>query len=119
MKSKRSLVLVSRNLQTRSYIRAQLIEEGIEVSAFISLDDARHWMFVGGRVPGLVLVDMWRMPLEPEFINWMKDLSDRAPLLFLTGARQRLPPAIQGLGDAIRRPVSVGQVVSRVRSTLD
>jgi len=109
-------VLISPDLRTRSFVRAQLIEEGLKVSAFKSVDDARHWMYIGGRVPSLIVVDLWRNVLPPEHVKWLSDIADRSPVIFLTGARDRIPPGIESLGECLRRPISVGAIVSKIRS---
>ena len=116
MKGGNLIVLIGPDLRTRSYLRAQLMEEGMQVSAFRTIDDARHWIYIGGRVPSLVVVDIWKNPLPPEFINWLKDISDRSPVIFLTGARDRVPPDLEVLGESIRRPISIAEIVSKIRS---
>jgi DNA-binding response OmpR family regulator len=118
MPGKSTLVLVSPDLRTRSFLRAQLIEEGIKVSAFKTIDDARHWIYIGGRVPSLTLVDVWKNPLSPESIRWLRDISDRSPVIFLTGARGRVTPEMEALGETLRRPVTVNDIISRIRSRL-
>lgn len=116
MKGKRVVVLVSPDLKTRSLMRAQLLEEGLQVSAFQSLGDARQWLFIGGRVPDLLVMDVWRHTPSLEDLTRLSDISDRCPIVFLTGARDRVPADLEVIGEVIRRPVSIGDVVGRIRS---
>ena len=111
------VVLVSPDLKTRSFLRAQLLEEGLRVSAFQSLEDARQWLFIGGRVPSLLVMDVWRNPPSRGDIGMLVDVSDRSPVLFLAGARERLPEGLEQIGEVMRRPLSIREIVARVRST--
>jgi DNA-binding NtrC family response regulator len=112
----RPIILVSDDLKTRSYLRAQLLEEGAKVRAFNTIDDARHWIYIGGRVPAMVVVDTWRSRFPPESVKWLRDISDRCPVTFLTGARDRPDPELEEIGETIRRPISVAEVIRRIRS---
>jgi len=112
----RPIILVSDDLKTRSYIRAQLLEEGMKVRAFNTIDDARHWIYIGGRIPAMVVVDIWRSGVPPESVKWLRDLSDRCPVAFLAGARDRPDPELEEIGEMIRRPISVAEVIRRIKS---
>ncbi len=118
MARKPLVVLVSQDLRTRSFIRAQLKEEGIEVAAFRRLEDARQWLYIGGHVPDLFLIDIWRTSLSNEFVKWLGDISDRSPVMFLTGARETLSQELEDMGEPLRRPISIREIVTRIRSRL-
>jgi DNA-binding NtrC family response regulator len=115
MERKRTVVLVSADLKTRSLLRAQLLEEGLRVSAFQSLEDARQWLYIGGRVPDILVMDIWRHRPSPPTIARLSDVSDRCPVVFLTGTRERVPEDLERIGEVIRRPVSIGEIVGRIR----
>jgi DNA-binding NtrC family response regulator len=116
MQGKRVVVLVSPDLKTRSLLRAQLLEEGLRVSAFQSLEDARQWLFIGGRVPDLLVMDIWRHPPSPQDLVRLADVSDRCPVVFLTGARDRVLPDLEAIGEVVKRPVSIGEIVGKIKS---
>ena len=110
------IVLVSDDVRTRSYLRAQLIEEGMQVRAFRSIDDARHWIYIGGRIPAMVFVDIWRSSVAAESVEWLRDISDRCPVAFLAGARDGPNPDLESMGEIIRRPISVADIIRKIRS---
>ena len=113
------IVLISSDLRTRSYLRAQLMEEGMQVRAFGSIDDARHWIYIGGRIPSMVVVDIWRSQVPPESAKWLRDISDRCPVTFLAGARDRQHPELDDIGEMIRRPISVAGIIRRIRTRVE
>lgn len=112
----RMVVLISGDISTRSHLRERLVGEGCQVFCFQSIRDACHWTHLGGRVPSMVVIDIWRDPTYLRNLGWLKDLSDRSPILFVAGARDQIPSELEAFGEVLRRPISVGQIVSKVRS---
>lgn len=109
-------MLIVPDTRTRSYLRAQLIHEGYEVRAFKTIEDARRWIYIGGRVPTLVLVDVWRTTLPEGSVKWLRQISDRSPILFISGSRDRALPELEEIGETIHRPISVSDIVRAIRA---
>jgi len=114
--AERMVLLISGDVSTRSHLRARLVEEGCQVFSFQSIRDACHWTHLGGRVPSMVVIDIWRDDTYLKDLGWLKDLSDRSPVLFIAGHRDQIPSGLEAFGEILRRPVSVGEIVSRIRS---
>jgi len=109
------LLLVSPYWRTRAYLRAQLKEEGVAVVAFSSISDARSWVKASGHIPRVVLVDLWRQNVRDRDLEWLRSGSSSPVVFFLLGASEAAPRNLEHIGRVVRRPVSVGGLVERLK----
>ncbi len=117
MTSRKVVVLISPDSSKRTSLKSRLLGGGAQVSAFRSAEDARRWIYLGGRVPALVVVDIWRRSPDRREIQGLRDLSDRSPVIFLAGARDRIPPELESVGEVLRNPISIAKILERVEAS--
>ncbi len=106
------IVLLGKNWNPRALLRAELAEQGFEVVASDTWDDAARHISVRAR-PRLALVDLEGLDDPVAVLRELRLLMGPRPVLVLT-ALDTLPPAeVERLGcRALARPVSIGDIVS-------
>jgi len=116
--SRPDILLLAAEWQPRALLRAQLIEEGLEVFATDNWATMQRWMRPGTK-PSFAIIDLQGL-LEPERV-----LSDLAVLmrpscvLVLTSIGTVKPHTIEALGFHVaRRPIRIGSVVATVTRAL-
>ena len=112
------LVLVGRDWSTRALLRAQFLEEGVEVEAYESLQDALQ-TFVPP-LPALLVADLTASN-DPEvdirdLASWVK----RVPTWLIASRSSGVAAELEGRGfeRIFFRPVDVGELVSFVKQRL-
>ena len=119
MDSSADIVLLGAEWPSRALLRAQLIEEGLEVVATDTWTMMRRHLRPGS-TPRFAIVDLHGLT-DPEGV--LKDLSvlmkpDR--VLVLTDMVTLSPDAIERLGfRVLKRPLSIGRVVAAVVRALE
>jgi len=113
------LVLVSRDWQTRALLRAQLLEEGCQVRAYQTLQDAAAELKAGDPQPRILIAELsgdnWRSELEQ-----LSELARRLPVWVLA-SHSDVDEAIltrRGFEAVLFRPLDMGDLVRRVKRRL-
>ena len=112
------LVLVGRDWTTRALLRAQLLEEGVEVEAYESLEEA-HQALVPS-LPALLVTDLTASN-DPEadirhLASWVK----RVPTWIITSRSSGVAVDLEryGFERVFFRPVDVGELVNLLKHRL-
>ena len=103
------------------YLRGQLIEEGLRTLAVESLDDAREWLDDPKVKTVLIIYDtLSQDSLENDF-KLLSKLTSEIPVLVLTSSFQKgiVEPKLKDFKYVMKRPFSIGEVVSRVKGILN
>jgi CheY-like chemotaxis protein len=112
------LVLVGRDWNTRALLRAQLLEEGVEVEAYESLKDALQALVPS--LPALLVADLAASnDLEADIrdlASWVK----RVPTWIIASRSSGVAAELKGRGfeRIFFRPVDVGELVSLIKQRL-
>jgi CheY-like chemotaxis protein len=111
------LVLVGRDWNTRALLRAQLLEEGVEVEAYESLEDA-HQALVPP-LPALLVADLTASD-DPGDIRDLTSWVKRVPTWIIAGRSSGVPADLEGRGfeRIFFRPVDVGELVNLIKQRL-
>jgi nucleoside-diphosphate-sugar epimerase len=110
------VVLLGAEWKGRALIRAQLIEEGFEVVATDTWSMMRRHLRPG-RKPRVAIVDLKGLDRPEQVLRDLAVLMKPERVLVLAAAATVPLPAISSLGfHMIRRPFTVAEVVSAVRS---
>ena len=108
----RTILVVSRDRNFRSLLRAQLREEGFEAFGFETLDDAARALDTSAK-PVLVC-DLADAP-ESERSSLLSGWLPQVPTLVLASAAERCEfPGVQ----VLRRPVRIAEVLEAVKTLM-
>lgn len=111
-------MLLALDWVARAPLRAQLIEEGYEVVAVDAWDAARSHLRPGMK-PKLVIVDLQGLENPESVLNDLRILMKPSHVLVLTAMATIAPARVEDLGfHVMRRPVSVGDIVTTTRTLL-
>jgi hypothetical protein len=105
------VVLLAAEWQPRALIRAQLIEEGLEVVATDTWPMMRRQLRPGMK-PRLALVDLKGLPDPDRVLNDLRVLMKPDRVLVLTAIGTMSPVEIERLGfRALQRPIAIERIV--------
>ncbi len=110
------LVLVGKDWKTRALLRAQLLEEGVEVEAYESLQDALH--AVTASLPVLLVADLTASDDIGADIHSLADWAPNVPTWILAGHSPQVAKRLEGhnVERVFFRPLDVGHLASLIRS---
>jgi CheY-like chemotaxis protein len=113
-------LLIATDWQFRTLVRAQLLEQGYEVTAFPSLEIALVHLLRGGEQPQVIVLDAAAGGIEAQKVSDLWQLAGKVPLLLCGGAfyraaryRDELPPF-----RLLARPFRVRDLVEQVQGLL-
>jgi DNA-binding response OmpR family regulator len=114
------IVLIAREWKTRALITAQLSEEGYEVMALRTVEEAVVLLDRGMVRPRLIVLDTIGQSLKEAILADLQALTDDVPILVCTGPFDLTQFDFEGAGftDLLIRPFAVGDVVDAVREIL-
>ena len=112
------IVLLAVKWRPRALIRAQLIEEGLEVVATDTWPMMRRHLRPGMK-PGLAVVDLEGLPDPGTVLNDLRVLMKPDRVLVLTALGTLSAAAVERLGfRALSRPTAIGDVVRSVAEAM-
>jgi hypothetical protein len=117
--------VLARDWTLRTAVRAELGERGIQALGMDSPDDAGRVIAAGQMPAAIVLEGTSELVTHPA----IRELISRVPTVWIASRTERIPetagppkrrgPARQPVGIVLYRPVSVGEIVSRVLDLLE
>jgi DNA-binding response OmpR family regulator len=114
------IVLIAGEWKARALIRAQLSEEGWQVRALRTIEEAI--LLLGRRLiePRLIILDTTGQDLRESILADLQTLAGGAPMLLCASAfdMAKLTSDEGGFTDFLVRPFTVGEVISAVREAL-
>lgn len=115
-----TLVLVSRDWQTRALLRAQLLEEGCRVRAYESVRDAGAALDRSLFPPSLLIVELSGEESPPD-LEQLSTLAGRLPVWVLASHSDVDEAALKGHGfeAVLFRPIDMSDLVRRVKRRLN
>jgi DNA-binding response OmpR family regulator len=113
-------LLIATDWQFRTLVRAQLLEQGYDVTAFPSLDIALGHLLRGGERPQAIILDAAGGEIAAQKVSDLWQLAGPVPLLVCSGAFYRATRHLEELPPyhLLRRPFRVRDVVERVQGLL-
>ncbi|MBI2833953.1 MAG: response regulator [Acidobacteria bacterium] len=114
------ILLVGAEWKPRALIRAQLIEEGHEVEAVESWEEAELLLRRRARQPLVLIIDLAGEPHAAAALATLKRLFETDRALILTSASALSSNDVQDAGfpNVLARPFSIGDVVSATSRVL-
>jgi CheY-like chemotaxis protein len=112
------LVLVGRNWTSRTLLRAQLLEEGVDVKAYESIDDALQALVPS--LPTLLVADLTASNDPEADIHHLASYAKRVPTWIIASRSSGTAADVEGRGfeRIFFRPVDVGKLVSLIKQRL-
>lgn len=99
---------------------AQLLEEGYEVTALRTIEEAMRLLTQGMAKPRLIILDTLGQSLKETILTDFRILSGNTPILVCTGPFDLASLDLKKVGfvNLLVRPFTVGDVVNAVREAL-
>ena len=112
------LVLVAKNWKTRALLRAQLLEEGMQVEAHESLEDTLQDLAVS--LPALLVADLTASNDAGADMHRLASWASRVPTWIIASCSSRVAADLEGRGfeRIFYRPVDVGELVGFIKQRL-
>ena len=112
------LVLVGRDWNTRALLRAQLVEEGVEVEAYESFKDALQALVPS--LPALLVADLTASNDPEADVRSLASWATRVPTWIIASRSSPVGADLEGRGfdRVFFRPVDVGGLVSLIKQRL-
>ncbi len=110
-------IIIARDWKERAFLRAELIEEGIKALAVENMSDALEWLSDPGVLPMIIIYDTNNQNKAIQDLERLTKLVSRIPVLILTSSLDTKDNEYKKLGfkNIIRRPISIGDLVSYVK----
>jgi DNA-binding response OmpR family regulator len=119
--NKREIALIMKDWQERAFIRAQLIEEGYEVTGIETTQKAIARLCQGTLEPHLIILDTLGQDLDDKFLADLRALTGNAPIIVCSGPYdlagfdpQRAKP-----NRVLVRPFTVRELVEAVETVCE
>ncbi|MBZ5514839.1 MAG: response regulator [Acidobacteriia bacterium] len=111
------ILLVGRGWQTRALLRAQLIEEGLEVEAFETVGEALATAENVALGPSLLVADLSSSKEPQKEIERLAAWSGQVPIWIIAGRGLLADPQLKGRGFELilARPIDMGQFVEQIK----
>lgn len=106
------VLVVGMDWKLRAGVRAELVGRGIEALGMESVDEALRDV-ARGEIPSAIVVDADCLGRA----SGLDALARRVPIL-VVASRALQPPRLPAAANVIYRPVSIGEIVSRVLQLL-
>jgi CheY-like chemotaxis protein len=109
------LVLVGKDWKTRALLRAQLLEEGVDVEAYESLQDALQAL--GSPLPALLVADLTASDDPSADIHFLAHSLAHVPTWILASRSPQMAAQLEGhkFERVFFRPLDLGELTSLVR----
>ena len=111
------VLLIGKDWKTRALLRAQLLEEGVDVEAYESLAEALEASIGIGEVPALLIGDLSESADPAVATAQLAHWSKRIPIWIIASRSVVDEKELQGRGfeAVLFRPIDVGELVERIK----
>ena len=116
----KQVFLVGKDWKARALLRAQLLEEGLEVEAHETAGDALKSLERQAYLPALLIADLSASDNPNAEVNQLASRADHIPIWIIASRTLHVQGALErrGFEAVVFRPVDVGELVSRIKRRL-
>lgn len=109
--------LASEDWQSRSLLRAQLIEEGVDVEAHQTIQDAVKGLASASNPPALLVADISFSDNPASDVELLSTLSTKISIWVIASRAFIVQKGLRGRGfeTTLLRPVDVGELVEQIK----
>jgi DNA-binding NtrC family response regulator len=113
--------IAGRDWQARVLLRAQLIEEGVDVEAFETVAEALASLEVAEFLPGLLVADLSASDNPPADINQLAEWASQLPIWVIATHSMIAEKNLKGHGfeKILFRPVDLGELVGQIKRRVE
>lgn len=113
------VILIGKEWQSRALVRAQLIEEGVDVEAYLTARTALEGL--GDLLPALIIADFTECDSLEDEINELAKWARQVPIWILAGRDLIAGKLLRGRGFemVLYRPIDVGELVEQIKLRID
>jgi DNA-binding NtrC family response regulator len=115
------VLLAGKDWQARALLRAQLIEEGVDVEAHESVNDARASLEAGEVLPALFIADLFASDHPAADIDELAKWSHDIPVWIIATHGVIAEQNLKGRGFELIlfRPVDLGELVGQIKRRVE
>jgi DNA-binding response OmpR family regulator len=113
------VVLIGKEWQARALVRAQLIEEGVDVEAYLTAHSAMEGQ--GELLPALIVADLSEGNDAAAEIDELTKWTRQVPVWIIAGRDLIAGKHLRGRGFemVLYRPIDVGELVEQIKQRID
>jgi DNA-binding NtrC family response regulator len=114
------VLLAGKDWTARTLLRAQLIEEGLDVEAYESIRAAAARLQASGAMPGLLVADLSQSENPADDVSRLSQWSKLVPIWVMAGHGLVAAEALesQGFEKVLFRPLDMGKLVQQIKQRL-
>jgi len=115
------ILIAGKDWQARALLRAQLLEEGVEVEAHETISEALAVLLAGADLPDLLIADISASDDPSADVEALSAWSRKLPIWIIASRTYIVEKGLRGHGFEVTlmRPVDVGELVEQIRQRLD
>ena len=115
------VLLAGKDWQTRALLRAQLIEEGVSVEAYETVDDALAQLEWSFPLPALLIADISASDNPAVDVERLTIWAKRIPIWIIASHTLSVEGGLEGHGfeTLLFRPVDMGKLVEQIKQRLE
>jgi len=115
------IIIAGKDWQSRALLRAQLLEEGLEVEAYETVSDALATLERGTDLPDLLIADISTSDEPSADARDLSSWCSRVPIWIIASRTYIVEKSLRGYGFEIilLRPVDVGELVDQIKRRLE
>ncbi len=115
------VLLVGKDWKARALLRAQLVEEGLEVEAHDTVASAFESLGESELLPALVLADLTASDDPPAELDQLASWTNQIPTWIIASRNLIVEKVLKGRGFEVIlfRPVDLGELVEQIKQRLE
>jgi DNA-binding NtrC family response regulator len=115
------VLLAGKDWQARALLRAQLIEEGVSVEAYETVEDALAQLEWSFPLPALLIADISTSDSPTADVERLTIWAKRIPIWIIASHTSTVEGGLEGRGfeTILFRPVDMGKLVQQIKQRLE
>jgi CheY-like chemotaxis protein len=112
--------LAGKDWQARALLRAQLIEEGVSVEAYETVEEALAQLELSSVLPALLIADISATDHPSADVDCLTIWAKRIPIWIIASHTSSVKGGLEGRGfeTLLFRPVDMGKLVEQIKQRL-
>ena len=114
------VLLAGKDWQARALLRAQLIEEGVSVEAYETIEDALGQLQLCSLLPALLIADISASDHPSADVESLTFWAERIPIWVIASHTSPVKGGLEGRGfqKLLFRPMEMGKLVQQIQQRL-
>jgi DNA-binding NtrC family response regulator len=114
------VILAGKDWQARALLRAQLIEEGVDVEAYETVQEALAQLKLSPVLPALFIADICDSDHPSADVESLASWAKRLPIWIIASHTSSVKGGLEGCGFVrlLFRPVDVGKLLQQIKQHL-